>query len=154
MAGIHGAQDMPAYSIALSGGYEMDEDHGLDFFYTGSGGRDGGDSHCIDQELTRSNFSLAASCDAAFSTKGAEAWDWRKSSPIRVIRGPKLAKHAPLYSPENFRYDGIYKLVRYWKERIADNCHIWRFHFRRDDDEPAPWTPEGRQYILDNNITF
>ncbi|KAI0244174.1 ubiquitin-like with PHD and RING finger domains 2 [Massospora cicadina] len=154
MAGIHGAGEYPAYSIVLQGGYQSDEDHGMDFYYTGAGGRDDKGVHIKDQELGRSNLSLAASCDANLNPNGAEALDWTKSAPIRVIRGHLLKKHSPQYAPNALRYDGIYKLVRYWKEKIPEGFTIWRYHLRRDDDEPAPWTPEGKQYIIDNNIVF
>ncbi|PPR86207.1 hypothetical protein GOBAR_AA34486 [Gossypium barbadense] len=40
VAGIAGQSNYGAQSVALSGGYEDDEDHGEWFLYTGSGGRD------------------------------------------------------------------------------------------------------------------
>ncbi|RPB18694.1 hypothetical protein L211DRAFT_691681 [Terfezia boudieri ATCC MYA-4762] len=42
--------------------------------------------------------------------------DWTKSKPVRVIRSDKMchSKYAPT---EGFRYDDIYKLVRYWPAR-------------------------------------
>ena len=40
VGGIAGSQNIGCYSIAMSGGYEDDEDHGETFSYTGSGGRD------------------------------------------------------------------------------------------------------------------
>ena len=40
VAGIHGRENEGAYSIVLSGGYEDDVDNGVEFSYTGSGGRD------------------------------------------------------------------------------------------------------------------
>lgn len=60
VAGIHGRDNEGAYSIALSGGYEDDEDHGDSFTYTGSGGRDlSGNRRTAeqssDQLLTRMN---------------------------------------------------------------------------------------------------
>lgn len=39
VAGIHGIESDCAYSIVLSTGYG-DVDHGIEFIYTGSGGRD------------------------------------------------------------------------------------------------------------------
>ncbi|KAJ9064825.1 E3 ubiquitin-protein ligase uhrf1 [Entomophthora muscae] len=154
IAGIHGSGGNPAYSIVLQGGYEKDEDFGEYFYYTGAGGRDIKDRHFKDQELLSSNLSLAASCDSSLNPLGGRARDWQKSAPIRVIRGPKLLKHSPRFAPTHFRYDGIYKLVEYWPERIAEGFLIWRFHLRRDDVEPAPWTPEGEEYIKNNNIVL
>lgn len=97
---------------------------------------------------------MAASCDCAFDPSGAEALDWRKSAPIRVIRGPKLKKSTSLFAPEHLRYDGIYKIARYWKELESEGFFVWKFLFIRDDVEPAPWTAEGVKYILDNNLIF
>lgn len=77
VAGIAGAAKEGSQSIALSGGYEDDNDKGETFIYTGSGGRDlSGKSYRIsftlgnkrsaeqskDQELTRSNAALAKNC--------------------------------------------------------------------------------------------
>lgn len=71
-------------------------------------------SQTTDQQLDRSNLALAMTCYAKLSKNGGNAGDnWRKSSPIRVVRSDKLAKHNPKYAPtEGQRYDGIYKLVK------------------------------------------
>ncbi|KAI0216826.1 ubiquitin-like with PHD and RING finger domains 2 [Massospora cicadina] len=152
MAGIHGSRQMPAYSIVLQGAYKTDEDHGNHFYYTGSGGYQN-NKHIKDQVLEGANLSLAASCDAFLDTNGAEARDWRKSAPIRVIRGSKLKRRSSLFAPENLRYDGIYKLVRYWKELVPEGFFIWRFHFQRDDVEPAPWTSKGCTALDDSQAS-
>lgn len=115
VGGIHGREKEGAYSIVLSGGYEDDLDEGDSFYYTGSGGRDltgnkrTADQSC-DQTLTRMNLSvlffshlynfshflirdfylcraLALNCAAPINTgDGAEAKDWRKGKPVRVLR--------------------------------------------------------------------
>jgi hypothetical protein len=52
---------------------------------------------------------------------GAEAKDWKMSRPIRVVRTYKMserdAEHGK-YAPKlGMRYDGIYKIVKYWPEK-------------------------------------
>ncbi|CAG8451315.1 6703_t:CDS:2 [Ambispora leptoticha] len=154
VAGIAGTSQTGAVSIVLGGGYPEDEDNGEEFTYTGSGGRDlSGNKRTAkqtsDQVLTSYNLALAKTCNAAVNdVKGATAKDWKKSQPIRVVRGEKLKKHNPKYAPEQgYRYDGIYKLVKYWKETGSTGFIVWRYLMRRDDPEPAPWTKEGKRRI-------
>jgi E3 ubiquitin-protein ligase UHRF1 len=75
---------------------------------------------------------------------------------IRVIRGyDKKAKQKKNKSPnhtanpvepgEGYRYDGIYKITRYWSKQREDNNMVFQFELRRDDLEPAPWTDEGKK---------
>ena len=45
------------------------------------------------------------------------------------------------------RYDGIYKVVKYWPEEGKSKFIVWRFLLRRDDPAPAPWTKEGKKRI-------
>ncbi|KAF9101601.1 ubiquitin-like with PHD and RING finger domains 2 [Mortierella sp. GBA35] len=140
MSGIAGKADVGAESVVLSGGYPEDEDHGLEFTYTGSGGRESGQvEQTRDQELTRANQALAMTCDCPLDTSGGEAVDWKRSQPIRVVRGYQLGP--PLAPKAGYRYDGIYKLVRYWPETGRAGFRVWRYHMRRDDPEPAPWEP-------------
>ncbi|KAG8226036.1 hypothetical protein J437_LFUL004157 [Ladona fulva] len=153
VAGIHGRETDGAYSIVLSGGYEDDLDNGEEFLYTGSGGRDlsgnkrTAEQSC-DQELTRNNRALAMNCDAPVDEiNGAKSKDWRVGKPVRVVRSHKLKAHSA-YAPEKgCRYDGIYKVVEYWKERGKSGFFVWRYLLRRDDEVPAPWTEEGKKRI-------
>lgn len=46
-----------------------------------------------------------------------------------------------------YRYDGIYKVVKYYPKHGANGLLVWRFLLRRDDPEPAPWTEEGKRII-------
>ncbi|KAL3421636.1 YDG/SRA domain-containing protein [Phlyctema vagabunda] len=138
-----------AVSIVLSGGYPEDVDNGINFVYTGSGGRDLQAKRTApqtkDQELTRDNLALAKTCDATISKDGGTAKDWKKSLGVRVVRGSKLgSKFAP---KEGYRYDGIYKLVKYEFSQGSSEHMVYRFHFRRDDQTPAPWTTAGEQLI-------
>jgi hypothetical protein len=81
------------------------------------------------QKLTRNNYALALNCDAQVNNiYGAEAQDWKKSQPIRVIRSFKLKKHNPGFAPlSGNRYDGLYKLVRYRPEKSKHNngSFVW-----------------------------
>ncbi|CAG8436414.1 2708_t:CDS:2 [Ambispora gerdemannii] len=154
IAGIAGTSQIGAVSIVLGGGYPEDEDNGEEFTYTGSGGRDlSGNKRTAkqtsDQVLTSYNLALARTCNAPVDDdNGATAKNWKKSHPIRVVRGEKLKKHSPKYAPEQgYRYDGVYKLVKYWKETGSTGFLVWRFLMRRDDPEPAPWTKEGKRQI-------
>ncbi|XP_072309172.1 E3 ubiquitin-protein ligase UHRF2-like isoform X2 [Eucyclogobius newberryi] len=149
VGGIHGRSHDGAYSLVLAGGFEDEVDRGDEFTYTGSGGRDlSGNKrigeHCFDQTLTHMNRALASNCDAPLNDKvGAESKNWRAGKPVRVIRsskGRRISQYAP---EEGNRYDGIYKVVKYWPEVGKCGYLVWRYLLRRDDQEPAPWTPEG-----------
>ncbi|KAK9503887.1 hypothetical protein O3M35_010353 [Rhynocoris fuscipes] len=149
VAGIHGRENHGAYSIVLSGGYEDDIDNGDEIIYTGSGGRDltgrrtAGQS--CDQTLTRLNKALALNCKAPLDPiNGAEAEDWRQGNPVRVVRNFRGAKHSKYAPKEGNRYDGLYKVVKYYPEKGKSGFLVWRYLLRRDDPSPAPWTEEGK----------
>lgn len=42
---------------------------------------------------------LARNCNAKPNENGAEATDWKKGKPVRVIRNYKLARHS-VYAPK------------------------------------------------------
>ncbi|MEE6459154.1 hypothetical protein FKM82_000556 [Ascaphus truei] len=149
VGGIHGRSNDGAYSLVLAGGFEDEVDRGDEFTYTGCGGRDlSGNKrigeHSFDQTLTHLNRALALNCDAALNDKdGAESKNWRAGKPVRVVRsskGRRISKYAP---EDGNRYDGIYKVVKYWPEIGKCGFLVWRYLLRRDDVEPAPWTAEG-----------
>ncbi|XP_028911469.1 E3 ubiquitin-protein ligase UHRF2 isoform X2 [Ornithorhynchus anatinus] len=149
VGGIHGRSNDGAYSLVLAGGFEDEVDRGDEFTYTGSGGRDlSGNKrigeHSFDQTLTHMNRALALNCDAPLDDKnGAESKNWRAGKPVRVVRsskGRRISKYAP---EEGNRYDGIYKVVKYWPEIGKCGFLVWRYLLRRDDVEAAPWTSEG-----------
>ncbi|XP_076019910.1 E3 ubiquitin-protein ligase UHRF2 [Genypterus blacodes] len=153
VGGIHGRSNDGSYSLVLAGGFEDEVDRGDEFTYTGSGGRDlSGNKrigeHSFDQTLTHMNRALALNCDAPLNDKdGAESRNWRAGKPVRVVRsskGRRISKYAP---EEGNRYDGIYKVVKYWPEIGKCGYLVWRYLLRRDDQEPAPWTPEGQDRI-------
>ncbi|KAM3876053.1 E3 ubiquitin-protein ligase UHRF1 [Diretmus argenteus] len=160
VAGIHGRSTDGAYSLVLAGGYEDDVDSGNEFTYTGSGGRDlsgnkrTAEQSC-DQKLTNMNRALALNCNASVNDKdGADAKNWRAGKPVRVIRSCKGRKHSK-YSPEDGnRYDGIYKVVKYWPEKGKSGFLVWRYMLKRDDDEPAPWTRDGKERVKKLGLTM
>ncbi|XP_031787285.1 E3 ubiquitin-protein ligase UHRF1 isoform X1 [Nasonia vitripennis] len=150
IAGIHGRESDCAYSIILSGGYG-DIDNGIEFIYTGSGGRDVlGNKQNSHQTLTRANKALALNCRAKFNDQeGAVATDWRAGIPVRVVRSYKLSKYSKYAPSEGNRYDGLYKVVKYYPEYDEDGFRLWRYLLRRDDPLPPPWTPEGKRRIAE-----
>ncbi|XP_029175754.1 E3 ubiquitin-protein ligase UHRF1-like [Nylanderia fulva] len=158
VAGIHGRETDCAYSIVLSGGYEDDIDNGDEFLYTGSGGRDlSGNKRTAgqssDQRLTMQNKALARNCNAKLNEKtGATARDWRGGIPVRVVRNFKLKKHSKYAPKEGNRYDGIYKVVKYYPDTGKSGFRVWKFVLRRDDPTPAPWTKEGKVRIASLNL--
>ncbi|KAF8985371.1 E3 ubiquitin-protein ligase uhrf1 [Entomortierella lignicola] len=154
VAGIAGKASTGAVSIVLAAGYPEDKDEGLEFTYTGAGGRNLKDGNkrvgqqTRDQVLEGVNEALARACDCPISLKGGVAKNWKNSHGIRVIRSVKLRKHNVEYAPlEGNRYDGIYKIVKYWPERGESGYDVWRYLMRRDDPEPAPWTEAGKKRI-------
>ncbi|XP_072032626.1 E3 ubiquitin-protein ligase UHRF1-like [Amphiura filiformis] len=153
VAGIHGREIEGAYSIVLAGGYEDDKDCGDYFYYTGSGGRDlsgnkrTAEQSC-DQKLTKMNQALARNCAAPINNKqGNEAKDWKAGKPVRVIRSCKGRKHSKYAPEEGNRYDGLYKVQKYWPEKGKSGFIVWRYLLKRDDPQPAPWTKEGLKKI-------
>jgi len=161
VGGIAGSAKIGCPSIVLAGGYEDDEDNGDEFTYTGSGGRDlSGNKRTAeqssDQKLERTNAAIARNCKASFDIKnGGDAGDrWRDGKPIRVVRNYKGQKHSKYAPEEGNRYDGIYKVVKYWPEKGQSGFIVWRYLLRRDDPSPAPWTEEGMKRIEEEGFTL
>lgn len=115
-AGISGSQNEGADSIIVSGGYEDDEDYGDIIIYTGHGGRDVSTGKQVtNQELVRGNLALAESC--------------KNGLPVRLIRGAhKNSNFAP---EEGYRYDGLFRVEDYWKEKGRSDFIVWRFRLRK-----------------------
>ncbi|KAG2706409.1 hypothetical protein I3760_05G102900 [Carya illinoinensis] len=134
VAGIAGQSKFGAQSVALSGGYEDDEDHGEWFLYTGSGGRDlsgnkrTNKEHSFDQKFEYFNEALRVSC--------------RKGYPVRVVRSNKEKRSS--YAPERgLRYDGIYRIEKCWRKNGTQGYKVCRYLFVRCDNDPAPWTSDN-----------
>lgn len=51
------------------------------------------------------------------------------------------------WSSDSSRYDGIYKVVKYFPKKGKSGLTVWRFMMRRDDPVPAPWTKDGKKRI-------
>lgn len=173
VAGIHGRETDGAYSLVLSGGYEDDVDNGEEFIYTGSGGRDLSGNKRVsaqssDQTLTRMNkyenilFYLAFrlnlilyfACRAL--AKNCNEKDWKAGKPVRVVRNYKLGKHSKYAPKEGNRYDGLYKVVKYYCENGKSGFKVWKYVLRRDDPVPPPWENNGKEFdvIVSMNHTF
>ncbi|KAJ4787021.1 Zinc finger (C3HC4-type RING finger) family protein [Rhynchospora pubera] len=133
VAGIAGQSNYGAQSVALSGGYVDDEDHGEWFLYTGSGGRDlsgnkrTNKDQAFDQKFEKMNEALRVSC--------------LKGYPVRVVRSHKEKRSS--YAPEKgVRYDGVYRIERCWRKVGKQGFKVCRYLFVRCDNEPAPWTSD------------
>lgn len=122
-AGISGSQKEGADSIVLSGGYEDDQDLGEIIIYTGHGGRDPNTKKQITHQiLTDKNLALAINC--------------QNGLPVRVIRG---SSHKSKFSPEHgYRYDGLYKVVEYWKKKGKSGYDVWLFRLEKIEIDQAP----------------
>ncbi|XP_059470778.1 E3 ubiquitin-protein ligase UHRF1-like [Neocloeon triangulifer] len=159
VAGICGSPATGVQSVCFSGGYEGDYDKGTSFVMSGSGGRDLSNNKRINkqsfaQELKGSNLALALSCYAELNEeKGAKSSNWRQGLPIRVVRGYKLGKISKYAPDEGYRYDGIYKVVRYFKDTSGGNV-MWKYELRRDDPEPPPWSSSGLKFMKEMNVGF
>ncbi|KAK7291156.1 hypothetical protein RIF29_06079 [Crotalaria pallida] len=133
VAGIAGQSTYGAQSVALSGGYVDDEDHGEWFLYTGSGGRDlsgnkrTNKNQSFDQKFENMNEALRVSC--------------LKGYPVRVVRSCK-EKRSAYAPPEGVRYDGVYRIEKCWRKVGKQGCKVCRYLFVRCDNEPAPWTSD------------
>ncbi|KAI3694124.1 hypothetical protein L1987_77085 [Smallanthus sonchifolius] len=145
VAGICGQSDYGAQSVALSGGYEDNEDHGEWFLYTGSGGRDlsgnkrTNKTQSFDQKFDKSNEALRVSC--------------KKGYPVRVVRYTVMALYMitslshkekrSAYAPEKgVRYDGVYRIEKCWRKPGIQGYKVCRYLFVRCDNDPAPWTSD------------
>jgi putative restriction endonuclease len=115
--GISGLAAGGADAIALNGGYRDDRDFGDVIVYTGEGGRDPSTGRQVaDQTYDGGNRALVVSGENAL--------------PIRIIRGPR---GEPAFSPKvGYRYDGLFRVVRWWQEPSTDGPIICRFRLERE----------------------
>lgn len=104
-----------------------DKDRGYQFVFSGTGGK----LRCANsqnlnvdrmthsQVLSTNNMALALTCNAPVNEQfGAKAYNWRKSRPIRVCRSSKRSRTHLKFAPKaGIRYDGLYKVVKYWPHR-------------------------------------
>lgn len=132
-AGISGSEKSGADSVVVSGGYEDDEDHGAVIIYTGHGGQDPNTKKQVaDQVFRKGNKALAANKSLGV--------------PVRVVRGPTpKSQYAPL---TGYRYDGLFRVDEYWRDRGRSGFAIWRYRLVQDDDSVVDATlnfPSGNQ---------
>lgn len=122
-AGISGTGGEGAESLIVSVGDEDDIDDDDVIFYMGAHGRDPNTRKQVaDQKLSRGNLGLARS-----STAGL---------PVRLVRGAEARTRC---SPDaGYRYDGLYFVERYWRERGRSGFQVWRYRLVRDDGFLAP----------------
>ncbi|RCH82204.1 ubiquitin-like with PHD and RING finger domains 2, partial [Rhizopus stolonifer] len=140
---VCGSVSAGAVSLILNYGFKEDKDKGYEFVCSGGGGKlkkDKCNSFAQikgDQELIKHNLALAKTCDAPVNPiYGAQAIHWRKSQPIRVCRTSNFRRSHPDFAPKKgIRYDGLYKLVKYWP---------YRGKYRRDDQEYPAWMSAGK----------
>jgi putative restriction endonuclease len=119
----------------LAGGYEHTQDDGQTILYTGQGGREELSGQQIShQTLTRGNLALA--CNKLLGL------------PVRVIRGAKL--HSPHAPDFGYRYDGLYRVDDYWRERGPSGFLLWRFRLVKLLETPARGdrTASGQEQML------
>ena len=117
VAGISGRGHEGADSVVLAGRYENTEDYGDEILYTGHGGRNQETNQQVShQTLTRGNLALAV--------------NKLHGIPVRVIRG---ATHHSPYSPATgYRYDGLYRVEDYWRDRGRSRFFLWRFRLLKE----------------------
>ncbi|MBM3225996.1 MAG: hypothetical protein FJZ47_19670 [Candidatus Tectomicrobia bacterium] len=116
IAGIAGSAHAGTTSVVLAGGYEDTEDCGTVILYTGQGGRDPETGRQVThQTLAKGNMALATNA--------------AKGLPVRVIRG---ARQRSSYAPiAGYRYDGLYLVKHYWRERGKAGFWVWRFRLEK-----------------------
>ncbi|MBA0862619.1 hypothetical protein Goshw_010819 [Gossypium schwendimanii] len=148
VAGIAGQSNYGAQSVALSGGYEDDEDHGEWFLYTGSGGRDlsgnkrTNKEQSFDQKFEKMNEALRVSCKMGYPVRVVPT-----AMGFFVLVVPSQAmshkEKRSSYAPEKgVRYDGIYRIEKCWRKVGIQGFKVCRYLFVRCDNEPAPWTSD------------
>ncbi|KAI3890903.1 hypothetical protein MKX03_033288 [Papaver bracteatum] len=113
-----------AKSVALSGDYEDNHNHGDWFLYTGSGGRDLNGNN---QSYEKSNEALRVSCLRGY--------------PVRVVWSHKEKRSS--YAPLNGLRCGVYRIEKCWRKIGIQGHKVCRYLFVRCDNEPAPWSSDG-----------
>ncbi|KAG2341392.1 SRA-YDG [Suillus weaverae] len=128
-AGIHGDQELGAFSICLSKGYEDNVDRGNTIVYVGSGGQDEDGKQISDQSPdSTANKALFVS----FETK----------RPVRVVRG---VNDDNVYSPsQGYRYDGLYVVDEAKMKEGKKGFKMCTFTLKRIDEEGQKAIPIRR----------
>ncbi len=58
---------------------------------------------------------------------------WINNKPARVVRNYKGRKNSEYAPEEGNRYDGIYKVTKYWPEKNKNGFIVCKYLFRRDE---------------------
>lgn len=109
-----------AVSLLITNRNSLERDDGYEFVFIGGGeyskneSRYSYNTHYNNKNLSKSNLALAITCNAPLNADtGTKAHDWRKSRPVRVCRSSTIDNN--MFAPkQGIRYDGLYKLVKYW----------------------------------------
>lgn len=176
VASLHGTQRRGVCSLLFSAAIPEDVDLGEELYYTAasSGSRGSGKRKLISGgQLSGQSRALALNCAtpqlvATGSLAGGDGGgnagaNWRDGLPVRLLRsgnGRSPAHQRSPYLPKvGVRYDGLYRVVKYWWEGEVEvevggggGGGVWRFHLKRDDPEPAPWTEAGRYRARKNGF--
>lgn len=48
----------------------------------------------------------------------------------------------------------LLQVVKYWPETGKSGFLVWRYLLKRDDEEPAPWTKEGKDRMKKLGLTM
>ncbi|KAK0188273.1 PUA-like domain-containing protein [Armillaria mellea] len=134
-SGIFGtSKEGGAYSVVVSGGYEDHEDHGTYFTYTGSDGRTKGYNtvQMADQEWKQGNKTLKKMS----ATTG---------NLVHVIQGQNNSHYAP---SEGYRYDGLYKVIKAWRQCGKMGFKTCQFLFILIEENPHLRKPPDSDKIL------
>lgn len=46
------------------------------------------------------------------------------------------------------------QVVKYWPEKGKSGFLVWRYLLKRNDDEPAPWTRDGKERVKKLGLTM
>lgn len=118
-------------SICLNEGYADDIDNGDEIIYTGQGGQDGNGNQIDDQRFIRGNKFLVENYNAG--------------RPIRVLRGPNL--RSPFAPTDEYRYDGLYYIERYWYETGQHGFKVCRFRLLKQNSHNAIPVRENAEVV-------
>lgn len=125
-AGIAGTEFTGCSAICINGGYADDVDNGFRVIYTGSSGADVGQRISSSAQANLNTDQRWTDGNKALRTSMAKEW------PVRVLRGPKSAEWA---DEREYRYDGLYMVLKCWIERGRTGVKIIRFALERLHDQ-------------------
>jgi len=131
MQGIAGNRKVGCASIVMSGGYDTDEDHGHEIFYTGRGGQNPVNPrgpHIADQDLSLNDNAALVMSEST-------------GKPLRIVRG---SGHKSPYAPaDGYRYDGLYRVAAHYPVKHPKDGFVrWMFHLvQLTAEEATPFTP-------------